>query len=265
MISVRLFKSLALAAIILFSLNSCKKIDASEGTSKTERFQVPDFNKIHIKTAGVLNYTQSSERSVEVTANQKIIDLLDISVVANTLIIDLKKNKIILNEEDLVFTVSDDDVYSVETSGSATATLNFDEGHDFQHVELITSGSGNIELDAINALTADLTSSGSGNITVQTVQVVGKIDVRGSGSGNFDIEGSSYELGLNLSGSGNYGDHDFISEKVAAVISGSGNANVSVSYDLNASLSGSGNLTYKGYPILLATSTSGSGQVIDGN
>jgi Putative auto-transporter adhesin, head GIN domain len=265
MTSIRLFKSLALVAITISTLNACKKIDASEGENKTERFEVPDFDKIKIETAGVLNYTQGPDRVVEVQATEKILELLDIRVEEETLIISLSKNKIILNEENLIFTVSDDDVYYVETSGSATANLDFDEGHDFNSIQLITSGSGNINHDAINAQTASLNSSGSGNINVQTVQVFDKLDVDGSGSGSFDIAGSCDELELTLSGSGNFGEHDFISEKVVARMSGSGNANVSVSYDLNAQLSGSGNLVFKGSPILMATSTSGSGQVIDGN
>ncbi|MEO9533867.1 MAG: head GIN domain-containing protein [Crocinitomicaceae bacterium] len=250
---------------LLLILPSCSKIDASEGESSTKRFEVEDFDKIRIETAGVLNYTQSSVRNVEVSANDKIMKLIEIEVIENTLVISLSKNRVITNEENLIFTVSDDDVYSIETSGSANVNANFDEGHDFELLELISSGSGNIEMDAMNAENSFMTSSGSGDIHLQTVNVANKVSVNQNGSGNVSISGSCYELDLTISGSGNYGEHDFIAEKVVANLSGSGNAKVSVSYDLNASLSGSGNLTFKGNPILMATSTSGSGQVIDGN
>jgi hypothetical protein len=254
------FGILALATI----LPSCNKIDASDGEQIEKRFEVADFDKIVIETAGVLNYTQSAERSVEVNANEKILEILEVEVKENTLFISFTKNKTILNEDQLVFTVSDDDVYSITTSGSANVTANFDEGYDFYDLEMISSGSGNISLDAANATNADFTTSGSGNIDVTTVNSAG-VDAVLSGSGNVTIHGSASTLDLNISGSGNYADHDFIADKVDAVISGSGNAKVSVSYQLNANLSGSGNLTYKGNPSIMATSSSGSGEVIDGN
>ncbi|MFT4600457.1 MAG: hypothetical protein ACI857_000631 [Arenicella sp.] len=262
---MKLLNLFAILLFLSFIFQSCGKIDASEGEISSEIFEVPDFNKIEIETAGVLNYTQSAERNVEVSTNAKILDLLDIKVEDNTLKISMTKNKLITNEESLVFTVSDDDVYSISTSGSAIVNANFDEGHSFEMIELISSGSGNIEQDAINASHANISTSGSGNINVQTVNLLNNMTVIQSGSGNVDIAGSADQFNLTISGSGSFSHHDFISQKVVAKLSGSGNANVSVSYDLNASLSGSGNLTFKGNPILKATSNSGSGQVIDGN
>lgn len=261
-------KTLRLLLILvcsIFILQSCGKLDAAEGDLKTSRFEVEDFDKIRIETAGVLNYTQSAERNVEVSTNEKILKFLVVKVEDNTLVISMSKNKTITNQESLVFTVSDDNVYSIETTGSATVNANMDEGHDFDQIELISSGSGDIHLDAINAQTAAITTSGSGEINSQTVDVANNLTVVESGSGDVSISGSVYELNLNLSGSGDFGEHDFISQKVTANLSGSGDANVSVSYQLNANLSGSGDLTFKGNPTIMATSNSGSGQVIDGN
>lgn len=250
--------------LLIGSMNSCKKLDASEGEMKEVRFEVDDFDKIVIETAGVLNYTQSDEREVKVITNDRIIEILEVEVKENTLFISFTKNKTILNEENLIFTVSDDDVFSIATSGSANVFADFDEGYNFYDLEMISSGSGNINLDAANCTNANFTTSGSGNIDVTTVNTAGT-DAVLSGSGNVTIHGSASTLDLTISGSGNYADHDFIAEKVDAVLSGSGNAKVSVSYQLNANLSGSGNLTYKGSPSIMATSSSGSGQVIDGN
>lgn len=243
---------------------SCKKIDAADGEKTNKRYEITDFDEIYIETAGILNYTQSAEREVEVNASQDIIDLLDITVEENRLYIRLSKNKIILNEDQIVFTISDDDVHTIETSGSANVNANFDEGYDFYELNLTSSGSGNIDMDAANAVYTNLTTSGSGNIDIQTVNS-GGVDAALTGSGNVSIHGSASTLDLHMSGEGDFADHDFIVEKVDANLSGSGNAKVSVSYQLNANLSGSGNLTYKGNPSIMATSTSGSGQVIDGN
>jgi hypothetical protein len=258
-------KFLLIPIAALFIFQSCGKVDAAEGKQTATSFDVPDFDKIRIETAGVVNFTQNDVTHVEVFTNEKILDILKVEVVDNTLIISYSKNKTIVNAESILFTISDDNVYSIETTGSANINADFDEGYDFASIELISAGSGNINMDAINAGKADINTSGSGNINVQTVDISNRLVVSESGSGDVSIDGSCEELDLNLSGSGNFGEYDFISQKVIASISGSGSAELYVNYDLNASLSGSGNLTYKGHLTLKAISSSGSGEVIDGN
>ena len=244
--------------------NACNKIDASEGAILEREFEVDDFDKISIETAGILNYTQSTERFVGISANEEILDILHVEVVENTLVIRFSQDKTILNEEHLIFTVSDDDVFSIETKSSANVNANFDEGYNFYELEMISTGAGNIQLDAANCTNGTFSALGPGDIEVTTINAAG-VDAVLGGSGDVIIHGSASTLDLTITGAGNYADHDFIAEKVDAFLSGSGNARVSVSYQLNANLTGSGNLTFKGSPTINASSSTGSGVVIDGN
>ena len=101
--------------------------------------------------------------------------------------------------------------------------------------------------------------SGSGDITVTNIDAE-SFDAEISGSGRIEPRGTTAELNVGISGSG-----DFEGEGLAAAIgsvrvSGSGNAVVNVSEDLDVTISGSGDVQYTGNPSL-TSSVSGSGDV----
>jgi hypothetical protein len=87
-----------------------------------------------------------------------------------------------------------------------------------------------------------------------------KLYSRISGDGNVVLNGQGQALDCTISGSGNIEALDFPVQTAKITISGSGNARVDVSEQLDVVISGSGDVEYRGDP-QLNSQVSGSGKV----
>ncbi len=105
--------------------------------------------------------------------------------------------------------------------------------------------------------------SGSGDIrTSGTFPFVADFNASISGSGNIHYsDGSAGFFNSSISGSGSMYMLGLKAEKAEAITSGSGNTEISVATHLQVKISGSGNVYYRGNP-LIVTNISGSGEVI---
>lgn len=116
-----------------------------------------------------------------------------------------------------------------------------------------------ITMPALSAVTTD----GSGNIdTKGNFLGMDYFSATTSGSGMITIEkGSAKNYKISIAGSGDVKSFGFVSEQATVSITGSGDAELSVTQKLKATLNGSGNVYYKGNPVVDAVS-SGSGKAI---
>lgn len=104
-----------------------------------------------------------------------------------------------------------------------------------------------------------VTVSGSGSVAAVDVAANGfEVDI--SGSGTVTPEGVSERLDVSISGSGAFKGEALVSAMGTVSVSGSGEALVNVTDDLDADVSGSGTVGYIGDPTV-STSISGSGEV----
>lgn len=112
----------------------------------------------------------------------------------------------------------------------------------------------------ISAVALDGVSiSGSGDITATSVDTESfEVDI--SGSGRVEPIGTASDLDVEIRGSGSYEGERLVAATATVSISGSGDAVVNVTGDLDVSISGSGDVRYLGNPSL-STSLSGSGEV----
>lgn len=121
------------------------------------------------------------------------------------------------------------------------------------------SGSGDLSLvDPFKGDSFSATISGSGSVTGSIRY--GSATVRISGSGKVKLDGSCDELALAVSGSGRFDCASLTTQAATVTLSGSGDAELSVSGRLDARISGSGSVRYRGKPVVNA-SVSGSGTV----
>ncbi|MFT5169067.1 MAG: hypothetical protein ACI8P3_004315 [Saprospiraceae bacterium] len=209
-----------------------------EGETITEELVLADFSKIKLKTSADVYLTQGDVQKVEVKGQQNIIHQLDLDVNGETW--EIEFDDCVRNYDDLKIYITIPEIKELNISGSGMIYGENDlEVGDFR---LRISGSGDIDL----------------------VLDAGDIDSKITGSGRIKLEGSSTRFQLQISGSGDYRAFDLDTEDGGIKITGSGDAEVSVSDELDIEISGSGDIYYKGNPALREDIT-GSGDVIDAN
>ncbi|MEP6647312.1 MAG: head GIN domain-containing protein [Saprospiraceae bacterium] len=122
------------------------------------------------------------------------------------------------------------------------------------------SGSGSIRTEgkfsSLNDL--ELQLSGSGDMSLE--YDAHKTEVSVSGSGEINLMGSSTSLAIAISGSGNVNAVELVSDNCVVHVSGSGDATVQATKNLESTISGSGNITYSGNATV-TTKISGTGEV----
>lgn len=132
----------------------------------------------------------------------------------------------------------------------------------FENLELIEiSGSGNVSSKkTIVASSFALRISGSAKVDLM-LDVTKTTKVFKSGSGDLVFQGQSDKLDIKSTGSGNFDGEALATTEVDIQLSGSGNLRVNAEKSLKVKLSGSGNVYYKGEPSKVNTNVSGSGKI----
>ena len=126
--------------------------------------------------------------------------------------------------------------------------------------EIGITGSGDVFFkEGINANSLRIRVSGSGD-------VLGKVETKNldcsiSGSGDMKLVGHAEQSNVSVSGSGDYSARGLATQNTAVRVSGSGDANINVSNNLEAAVSGSGDVTYTGGAQHVVKSKSGSGDI----
>ena len=165
--------------------------------------------------------------------------------------------------------VNDTDVY---LQGDLLVIREHGSIHPDQHISIYTPsilelnayGSSYIygETEIIQTIPFNLHSYGSGDIDVYIDTDI--VNIKNFGSGDILLSGQSAITDIDLTGSGWVRSFTMPTEISNVFLSGSGSAEVNVDVDLDVLLTGSGNVYYKGHP-LLDLQISGSGKVQDAN
>jgi Putative auto-transporter adhesin, head GIN domain len=226
------------AATSIVSLPSCEKV-IGKGPVVTQDRDVHSFQKFSLSVDAEVHFTQSNDYSLEIDAQQNILDQIESVVAGNELKIGLRHSINISNSERIVIRVSAPEVNSFIVSGSGDIDIQQPDAP--ANLNLAISGSGSIEADQAGISYVESNISGSG-----------RIEVAG---------GHPNSNKATISGSG-YIDMQNVQVKESETrISGSGTIKVYATQKLNAHISGSGTVYYKGTPTI-SSSTSGSGSVV---
>jgi hypothetical protein len=231
--------SMLMVGLGMLFFTACEKV-VGEGPVVTQTRNVSNFTRISVSIPGKVNYRIDPQFSVQIQAQQNVLDILQTNLEGNELVIKVKDGKRLKEHEDIVVSISAPHLIFVNLSGSA---------------EVNVTG---------NLVEADLGTkvSGSGNINVQQAALTGKLSGTISGSGNIKVlTGTAKNEDMRISGSGNIDLANIIAETAVTEISGSGDIWVNLSISLNATISGSGSVYYRGHP-LISTHVSGSGKVV---
>jgi hypothetical protein len=217
--------------------NSCDKVKG-KGDVVSQLRNITGFTAISLAMEGDLYFTPDSVYSVEIQAQQNILDVIESTVEGGRLVFKIEDHTVLGTHEPIRIYIHAPSVNDLDISGSGN--IMADSLMDETDLHYNVSGSGNINLYEIKG------HSVSGNI---------------SGSGNIKgLSGTADQESLNISGSGNLDFLNVMADSVYVTISGSGDVKVYAVKYLEVTISGSGNVKYNGSPVI-NQHISGSGNV----
>lgn len=226
---------LLVAAILSFA--PAAQADCVKGTGEVVRksLSVDAFHGIHLEGSMDVVLTQGATRSVEVEAQQNLIELVETRV--------------------------SNGVWKITTSDGFTTNKNF-----IIHItvpmidEVSVDGSGDVT--SKGTFTSDamaLAVAGSGNITLAFNSKKADVDI--AGSGDMVLSGTCGQLKVGVAGSGDVDARALKATDATVDIAGSGDVTLDASQSLEASVAGSGDVSYKGSPSRVKRNVMGSGEV----
>lgn len=208
---------------------------------KTQQREVSAFTEISLKIGANVYLKQGDKQIVEVKGDEGTLAKLITEVNNRTLVIkypaDTWFSKWNPGRVDIYVTIPQIDGLTVSGSGSVVS----EDKIESRILNLILSGSGDIRIGDLKAEKVTATLSGSGNVHLSGQKSAGDFKVTVSGSGNVKAI-------------------DFSADNVDVKVSGSGNCWVSAVKNLVARVAGSGNIIYRGDP-LVDSGIVGSGTV----
>lgn len=220
----------------VLALAACDSGVRGSGNLIIESFTASDFDRIAISGIGQVIVTQDGTESVSVETDDNIMEHIRVEVQGSTLELGTQPN-VSVSPTELSFEVRVDELVGIAVSGAAVFTC-----------------------DSVEAAQLEIRNSGAGTIVIDNVEAT-TLTVDISGSGDVQLAGAVEEQIVDISGAGDYGGGDLLSDVTRISVSGAGNSRVWVLDRLDATVSGSGSVSYYGEPTTLETDISGSGNV----
>ena len=228
-----------IALLAAFTLSSCSKTRIKgSGPTITENFNYSNFSKVDVAYNADVNYIYDNDYSVEVSAQENVIDAMDIEKNGSTICLKFKRGTTLVKYDKIRVTIHSPEFDGANVSGSGD--LYVQGNYQSTSVNLDVSGSGKIDIQEIQSTNVEADISGSGKIEVHN--------------------GSASSLSTRISGSGKMYFDGMEADDVDTRTSGSGKTMVWANDNLDVRISGSGDVYYKGNPTI-NSDISGSGKL----
>lgn len=205
------------------SLTSMSPLDSVEGSGimKKETRSVDDFTGVHT-SAGIHVYLTQGAKSVEVEADENVLEYVKTEVRNGVLKVGYKSNKGINTKSKTKVYVSTPEIDNLSASSSGNIA-----GQSALRVGDIT-----------------LQASSSGDIKVE--MSARKVEAGVSSGGGINLTGSGTSMDANASSGGHLYGYDFSVDTAEAGASSGGHIQLTVNNQLNAGASSGGSIKYKG-------------------
>ena len=229
-----LSRFIIVAGISITFLSSCDSdCVTGSGNIKQETRKVKDFTKIDVSGNYKIILVQDSSLSLNISADDNLLEYIKTSVDGNTLHI---KNKNICSD-DITVTIGVRNLEEVKASGAVELSSN----------GKINTGDINLQFSGSTKTVLDLNAA--------------RVSTKGSGSTEINLKGQASAHDLDLSGSGNVNAFDFIVGDYNIATSGSTDCQINVLRALNVQSSGSSSIQYRGNPTEVNNHKSGSSSI----
>jgi len=207
-----------------------------KGPVVRKTLNLADFEGFSLTFSGNVFVRQGNEQKIEVESHENLISLLSKEVVDKHWKLRFTENVGRYDKFNVYITVPKLNAVKLSGSGDIKGETPF---KNLSNLALGLSGSGNLNLD------------------FDATEVEAKI----SGSGDMNLKGSAKSINIGISGSGDISAMGVQVEAATVQISGSGNASIHSTENLEVRISGSGDVYYKGRP-RMSSKVSGSGDVV---
>lgn len=257
--------SLTLVSAIIFAAQGCVGLEGSfmnhrsvrgSGTVTSKDRPIENIDAVKLATIGTLHIKIGDTESLEIEAEDNLLDYIETDVYRGELVIDTR-NVSLRTRRPVNYYLTVKELNSIKISSSGDI-----EAPDLQadKFTIAISSSGHLNMGNLDAERVRVKISSSGDLSIDELHAR-SIEVGISSSGNIRIQGGEVEdQDISISSSGDYRARDLESREAEVRISSSGNAIIRVSDYLGAYLSSSGDVNYIGNPELDTKETS-SGDV----
>lgn len=212
----------------------------------TESFDVHDFTQIVMEGFGEAEVTQSDIESLEVEADEAILERLKTEVRDGQLILGLDlewwewltywATWMAIADKKVLYRIS----------------LKSFEGAEIK-------GSGSLKAGPVSSTNCRLSIAGSGKMVFEQLETI-ELQTRIRGSGDVRLVGQAGRHEIHISGSGDVAALELETKETEIHIAGAGKAVVHAEDSLDVHISGSGDVRYAGDP-KLSQSIAGSGSI----
>jgi len=235
--TTRMNKSSLIALLVGCSVWFSCATDIMTGQIVKEARNLPVFQAIHLSMSADVYLSQGGPQSVQIEAEKASLEDIETEVKGNSLIVKTRDGQWRGMGKVKVF-ITVQEISQIDLSGSGNIESQTPIRSGDMKIEL--SGSGNVKIMALEAPKIAVTITGSGNVTMAGTNDQAQLDATITGSGSMKAE-------------------ELSAASAVITITGSGSARVNVLKELETNITGSGNVQYKGNPMINAHST-GSGK-----
>jgi hypothetical protein len=197
---------------------------------------LPAINAVELDGIGRLIIQQGDRTSLEITAENNLINYLKTVPKGTSLHIYIEDHVNLRPTSDIIYRLTVKDLRRITVGGL-----------------------GQIEVKPLRVDQLDIRLSGNNSVMIEDL-AAGRFSLEASGLGGIEISGAVDSQDVRISGMGNYGAGSLQSRKARVEISGAGSALVWVTEEMDADLSGAGSIQYYGSPVVSAD-ISGAGSV----
>jgi hypothetical protein len=237
-------KAIIIAAIVVAVSVTCTVLVlrgwpeglVGSGNLETETYAFTDFTEVEIGSAFEFEIQQSSSYSINVTADDNIMEYVLVSQDGQTLKIGLSR-VIWVGPVTLKASVTMPVLNGLDVSGASRGTVS-----DFSSTEDL-----------------DMTVSGASRVTGDIT--AGNVAFGISGASTIQLEGSANDIDANVSGASHFNLEDFTVHNADINFSGASSGTVNLNGRLDANVSGASTLWYMGEPTSTDINTSGASTV----
>ena len=225
-----------LCTLLILNLRGWPGVLIGSGNLETEAYAFTNFTEVEISSAFDFEINQSSSYNISVTADDNVMEYVQVSQVGQTLKIGLR-TVTWFGPVTLRASVTMPELRGLTVSGASRGDI-----YDFSSTEDL-----------------DITVSGASRVTGDIT--AGNVEFDISGASTIQLEGSANDMVASVSGASRLNLGGFTVNNADVGFSGASSGTVNLDGRLDADLSGASRLWYIGEPTMGTINTSGASTI----